>query len=90
MAKNDDICPICKEYIDIIVSGFKDEPFINGKKYENICFVCACVPKNSFVIIPVEKHKDNALNTVEEMVAEGFNKKRAEISVKCVKKILKG
>lgn len=95
MAKKSDDCPICGEYIDIAVSGFRETPFINGKTYEYICFTCASTPKNTFVailfdndIIEYNKNK-GMLNNLEEMVADGFNKKRAETSIKAIKKLIK-
>lgn len=91
MAKNIDNCPICNEYIDIGCSGFQRVEFITGKKYECICLTCASIPKNSFVgLMPKEIKKTKELfNTIEEMIEDGFNKKRAEISLKAIKKIMK-
>ena len=88
--KNLDNCPICGEYIDVIVSGYRDEEFITGKKYEHICMTCACVPKNSFVVLLGDDLKSKELlNNVEEMVADGFNKRRVELSLKAIKSLLK-
>jgi hypothetical protein len=95
MVKKSDDCPICGEYINIAVSGFRETPFITGKTYEYICFTCACTPRKAFTIslsvddeIEYNKNKE-ILNNLEEMIADGFDKKRAEISIKTIKKLIK-
>jgi len=91
MTKKIEDCPICGEYIDIAVKGFGSEPFVTGKTYEVICFTCACVSRNSFVmrLSEDEEHKKEPLNSLEEMLSEGFDKRRSETSIKNIKKLLK-
>ncbi len=43
--RNPDNCPICGEYMSVLCSGHRDKPFIDGKKYNDICFACFHVPK---------------------------------------------
>ena len=89
MAKKIDFCPICDEYIDINVKGFGSEPFITGRTYESMCYTCACVPKSSFIIFKGTENIKDPINSLDEMLADGFDKKRAETSIKSVKKLLK-
>ena len=89
MTKKIEDCPICGEYIDIAVKGFSSEPFVTGKTYETICYTCACVARSSFVmrLSKDEEYKKELLNSLEEMLSEGFNKKRSEASIKNIKKL---
>lgn len=95
MAKDKDHCPICKQFIAVLVSGFKEIPFIDGKTYEAICHCCSEVPKmydfdtatQKFIFY--DKMEPSRLHTVEELVEDGWNKKVAEISYKAIKNLVK-
>jgi len=47
MARNPDNCPICGMFMEIACSGHnsKTSPFIDGRTYAYICFVCFNAPK---------------------------------------------
>ena len=40
-----DMCPICGQFMDIYCRGHKEIPFVDGNKYDKICFTCFYVPK---------------------------------------------
>jgi hypothetical protein len=77
--RDENICPICEDYIDIIHSGYAQEVFVDNKTYREICFTCASTYRTY----------DMHIYTVDEMVQDGFNRKRAEKSVKAVKASVK-
>jgi hypothetical protein len=79
MKRNDDICPICDEFIDIIHSGYAHETFVDGKTYHAICFTCASTIRSY----------DGYAYTVKEMVEDGFKQKRVEKSIKAVRASIK-
>ena len=87
MAKNNpDLCPICGQFIDIIVSSFAEVPFITGKCYPEICFTCSAVPKvidenGKFNVSPKRLH------SVEEMVELGYDKIKSKNCIKAVKRL---
>ena len=92
--QNFDDCPICGEFIEIL--GFTTH-WYDDKNYEHICSVCAATVKQCQLIeddkwIVYDYEKDSNvihLNTPEEMEAYGFDKKRAERSIKAVKTTLR-
>jgi hypothetical protein len=86
--RSEDECPICGQYISVIASGYRNEPFLDGKKYHVMCFTCACTVKGAFTFRVGENLKPivpGELYTVQEMMEDGFDKKEAEISLKAVK-----
>lgn len=97
------ICPICGQEIEVIVSAYKSYPFIDGKRYSEICWPCACVPKtweilknyddgyclhDEYVKCYYTFDKDR-LCSVQEMMEDGFPKVVADRSIKAVKKAIK-
>ena len=87
-------CPICGNYIDVVVRYYALEPFIDGRNYDKICYTCANVPKTweydqSGEIVVYDHISPNRLRTVEEMMEEGWDKKEANDSIKAIKKLLK-
>jgi hypothetical protein len=100
--ENSDYCPICGEFMDVLCSGHRSKPFVDGRKYDAICFVCFNVPKTWYV--KLGKAEDGSedvwegpffdwkhLNTAEELVSDGSTDdlKRARKSVKAVKAQIK-
>lgn len=97
--RDDGICPICKCEMDVIVSAYKDYPFIDGRKYQAICFVCASVPKtwenvknydDGFCIhkeylLVFETFDPKRLCSIGEMMEDGFGKVESEKSIRAVK-----
>jgi hypothetical protein len=94
MSLDDGICPICGELLEAYYSAFQRSPFIDGKKYDGICQVCAEFPvwgqyneKGELVLYdPSDPH----LSTVEKMMnGSGFDQKRVEICLKAIKSLIK-
>lgn len=81
-----DVCPICHQPIDVSVR--MAEPFLFLKKYDVICFACYSVPKMFYLDGDEhkrhEKFSEKTVRTIEEMVADGFNKQESKISIKAV------
>lgn len=91
---DDYLCPICKQPIEAIVRYFSEDPFIDGRTYSEICFTCANVPKTweydeNGEAIFFEGRRADKLCTPEDLMADGWDRKEAEISIKAVKKLLK-
>lgn len=87
-------CPICGKYPESIVTGYSQQPFIDGNKYQMICFTCANTVRKwdkdeSLDRILVYKHASPFyLNTVADMIDDGWKKPEAEHSLKSVRKKL--
>lgn len=89
-------CPLCECYMEVVVSAYAQQPFIDGRCYEQICFCCNNVPKtwhydektNEVVVYPW--HPDQ-LCDLDDFKVDGFNvkdpedKKRVQTSIKAVK-----
>lgn len=90
MAKNqvnDNICPICKQYMSVRCTGYSKQPFINGKKYEAICHTCWAATKSWNY--NDEKSLEKYLYTAQELAEDGFDIKDAKTSLKAIKLSLK-
>lgn len=90
MAKNqvnDNICPICKQYMSVRCTGYSKQPFINGKKYESICHTCWAATKSWNY--NGEKSLEKCLYTAQELAEDGFDIKDAKASLKAIKLSLK-
>lgn len=99
--KDPDMCPICGTYMDVLCTGYARSPFLNGRKYESICFVCLHVPK--IWACRSGRAKDGSddewtgplwdvksLYTAKELVDDGVCElARARKSVAAVRKLLK-
>jgi hypothetical protein len=94
-----DKCPICKQEIEILCSGHGDAPFVDGRKYDRMCFICFHVPKIWEITLGEAedgsediwdgpffdtKHLFNATELVEEGVTD--IRARAQKSVTAVRK----
>lgn len=99
--KKSDLCPICEDYMDLVIVSCKNTPFVDGKNYPKMCFTCWHVPKEEVQIYdesgcikevngPFYDHLH--LNSAQELVDEGSadTLKQARKSLRCVKKICKG
>ena len=92
---NEEFCPLCGEYMDVVCSVHREKQFIDGKKYNYICHTCFNVPKmydyneKTDKLIIYELMDPNRLSTVADMVSEGANAKLAEKSIKAVKQSIK-
>lgn len=82
-------CPICGQYMDYIATTYRNSPYIDGKCYKKMCFVCAHAPAEHTVDedgieYAVFSHK--YLHTAEELVSLGSaeNLKEAERSLRGV------
>ena len=100
--RDENECPICGEYMDVLCSGHAQTPFVDGRKYDYICFVCFHVPK--LWQCTYGRAKDGSqdvwngpiwdpksLYTAKELVAAGVcdDLSRASKSVKAIKAKLK-
>lgn len=90
MSYEDGTCDICKRQADAF-SRFLDTPFVDGNNYEFVCWTCANVPRR--YIITDEGFTKTAsafeLNDVKDMLADGWSKDEAIISINAVKQLLK-
>lgn len=89
-----DDCPICGQFIEVIVRYHSEEPFVDGRYYDLICFTCASIPKTweygpDGEIVWYGTKSPDRLATVEDMVSDGWGKQEAERSIKAVRKLLK-
>lgn len=89
-----DNCPICGEFIEVIVRLHAHDPFVDGRCYDMICHTCFVVPmtweydKDGEVIWHGTK-SPNRLASVAHLMSEGWEKAEAERSIKAVKRLLK-
>ena len=87
-------CPICGQYVDVIVRTYKEEPFIDGRCYNFMCHECSTVPKiwtqsANGTITWYATMSPNRLMSLKEMMDDGWDKFRAKKSIHAVEKILK-
>ena len=87
-------CPICGQTIDVIVRFHQEEPFVDGRCYDIMCFTCATIPMTweygpDGEVIWYGTKSPNRLASVEYMVSEGWTKQEAETSLKAIRKLLK-
>ena len=105
MAKKnqDGFCQICGVEYKAYTSAYTNFPFIDGKKYREICHCCSEVPrmwelKKNYddgyafykeYIFVYESMDMDRLHSVESLMKDGgWEKKDAERSVRAVKKIV--
>lgn len=67
-----------------------DQPFIDGRVYEYMCFVCYSTPKRSEYNPKTDQYDQifGQLHSVQEMLDDGFNKQEAELSLKAMRKLV--
>lgn len=96
-------CQICGAETDVIVSAYRNHPFIDGRCYQELCFTCYEVPKVSEYFEEyndgVRIHKDvivyyngldqTKLHSLEEMMADGFGREESQRSIKAIKAAIK-
>ena len=86
------LCEICDQEIEAFFSSFRHHPFVDGYMHEVICHGCGSVPK----CITINGQLKSAgtylcplqLNSVTEMLDDGWNKAEATIHIKAVKKAI--
>ena len=92
------ICQICGRELECYVSAYQDHPFIDGRTYKEICFVCASIPKMSNRVINSDGTEEfilydtfdrNRLNTVDDLLPDGFAKDEILKSLKAVRAAIK-
>jgi hypothetical protein len=91
MKSNPDHCPICGKFMDVLCSGYRDHPFVDGRCHEYICHICHSAPCTWRFDEDVWmwKELENELHTVEELVSAGFDKKEVITSLKALKLAIK-
>ena len=86
-------CQICNQEAEVCVSGYRDIPFIDGRKYQEICFICSEVPKmyedNGEGLVEFATFDPKRLHTADELAEDGFDKKRARKCIAAVKRAIK-
>lgn len=85
--RDPDCCPVCNQFIDVVVCVFQNDPFYDGRKYSEICFTCLSVVKSISLLNPEEENDSKLrwksyenepgvgpihLHTVEEMEGQGW------------------
>lgn len=95
-----DLCPICGQYMDLIALGNRNTPYIDGKKYPKMCFICFNVPLDEIQHYDEQGNITNVegpfydyrhLRSVEEMVSLGIaeTEQEARRSLLAVKRKIK-
>lgn len=94
-------CQICGIEYEAFTSAYSDSPFIDGKKYAEICHCCSCVPKmwelkknyddgyavHKEYLLVYEEWDMNRLHSVASLMEDGgWDKPDAERSVRAVKR----
>jgi hypothetical protein len=70
--------------MDVIVSAYRERPFIDGRYYEQICFICCCVPQSyhfdekTSELVEYPWRPDKLYTWLQMCNESGFNKKDAE------------
>jgi hypothetical protein len=77
-----DNCPICGQFITTRCVGHREKPFVDGNKYQAICFTCFSIPKTWIVKYGASSDGSDDvwegpffdgdhLNTPQELLTEG-------------------
>jgi hypothetical protein len=91
---DDYYCNICGADPKAVVRVYANEPFVDGRNYNLICWMCANVPKSWYYdendeVVILEYFDRERIHTVKELMAEGWDRDEAERSTKAIKKLLK-
>lgn len=104
MAKyKEGFCQICGCEPEAYVSAYRERPFVDGRKYKEICWCCANVPKtwellknyddgyciHKEYVMVYDEMDPKRLHTVEEIMSEGWDREEATRSVRAVKRAIK-
>ncbi len=85
-------CQVCGQEAEVCVSGYQTHPFIDGRRYQEICFICSEVPKmyeyNGELVV-YDTFDPKRLHTADELAEDGFDKKLAQKSIRAVKQAIK-
>lgn len=89
--KDENLCPLCGDFMIAVCTGFRRLPFIDGRTYNYICDCCRNVPKTCEFVDGdwVMCEYGSKLRTPEEMMSDGWNKEQSNRSVKAVKAAIK-
>jgi hypothetical protein len=88
------ICPICQKEAYCTFAMFNEVPFIDGKKYENICFCCASIP-NTFQYDEIvdrldvyHNYSNLHINTAAQLKEQGWTESDIKDSLNAVLKLI--
>lgn len=85
-------CDICGYPYIGYFSAYQHTKWLDGKKHQEICFICGSVPKAIVIDDMYEICGSFAepvkLNTLSEMMADGFSREEAIASIKSVGKAI--
>lgn len=84
-------CCICGEPCDAFINCLA-RPFIDGKRYKEICFCCGSVPAPKKVLLDKTEiclagTFTQNLQTLQQMINDGFDEYQATKSIKAVGKL---
>ena len=88
-------CPICGNEIEILVRAYVEDPFIDGRTYNDMCFTCSSVPKMwkydeaTEELTVYSEFSQTRLHTIDEMVSDGFGKEESRQSIRAVRAAIK-
>jgi hypothetical protein len=88
-------CPVCKTKCEIFCTSYYQNPFIDGRKYEFICFTCSEIPKmwdfdeSTSEFILYECLSPDRLCSVAEMMEDGFDLNESQKSLQAIQKLIK-
>ena len=92
--KQEGFCGICGREVLVNCSAYTHKPFIDGRRYEDLCHLCYEVPKmydwdeKSQKIVYYSTMDPKRLCTAAELMEGGWDKKECEISIKAIKKAI--
>jgi hypothetical protein len=78
--------------MDVICSGYRYKPFVNGRCYDYICQGChetPCLGRLDEQDVWISYEYGKELHTVEELMSFGWEKKEAVRHIKAVKAAIK-
>ncbi|MDB4490273.1 hypothetical protein N9045_02020 [bacterium] len=89
-----DDCPICGQYMDVVVhTPDQNNLFVDGKHYTQMCHACFSVPQTykstQHGYIYYGYKSPDHLATIDIMNQDGWDTQTAKISIKAVTKLLK-
>lgn len=78
MCYADGLCDVCGQAAYAHTKRYFTAPFVDGKYYEYVCWVCANAPSDDM----------SGVLSIKEMEEDGFNKQEASVSINAIKKLI--
>lgn len=83
-------CEICDAEIEVIVKRFEQEPFLDGRKYENICMLCTSIAQSYYGEGSRYGTITGLLSGPKSLETYGFAPEEIDRSYKAVEKVSAG